>query len=116
MYVHECYTYQDTEVKIEGKRGAVHIALEGGRMRLSASFSYAQAKVLADSLQSLLQQLPLCLLLTAEADLTGDMVAVATLEEESETEEKTKSKGADALCQPMRLSAPMETKSLLKIV
>ena len=116
MYVHECYTYQDTEVMIEGKRGAVHIALEGGRMRLSASFSYAQAKVLADSLQSLLKQLPLRLLLTEEADLTGDMVAVATLEEESETEENTTGKGEDALCQPMRLSAPMETKSLLKIV
>ena len=85
-------------------------------MRLSASFSYAQAKVLADSLQSLLKQLPLRLLVTEEADLTGDMVAVATLEEESETEEKTTGKGEDALCQPMRLSAPMGTKSLLKIV
>ena len=116
MYVHECYTYQDTEVMIEGKRGAVHIALEGGRMRLSASFSYAQAKVLADSLQSLLKQLPLRLLLTEYADLTGDMVAVATLEEESETDETTKTKGADASCQPMRLSAQMGNKSLLKIV
>ena len=116
MYVHQCYIYQDTEVTLDGKRGAVHIALEGGRMRLSASFSYSQAKVLADSLQSLLKQLPLRLLLTEYADLTGDMVAVATLEEESETEEKTKTKGADASCQPMRLSAPMGTKSLLKIV
>ena len=116
MYVHQCYIYQDTEVTLDGKRGAVHISLESGRMRMSASFSYAQAKVLADSLQSLLKQLPLRLLLTTEADLTGDMVAVATLEEESETEEKTMSKGADALCQPMRLSAPMGTKSLLKIV
>ena len=116
MYVHQCYIYQDTEVTLDGKRGAVHISLESGRMRMSASFSYAQAKVLADSLQSLLKQLPLRLLLTAEADLTGDMVAVATLEEESETEETTTEKGEDALCQPMRLSAPMETKSLLKIV
>ena len=116
MYVHECYTYQDTEVMMEGKRGAVHIALEGGRMRLSASFSYAQAKVLADSLQSLLKQMPLHLLLTEYADLTGDMEAVVTLDEESETEEKTTIKGENALCQPMRLSAPMGTKSLLKIV
>ena len=116
MYVHQCYIYQDTEVTLAGKRGAVHIALESGRMRLSASFSYSQAKVLADSLQSLLKQLTLRLLVTEEADLTGDMVAVATLEEESETEEKTKSKGAEALCQPVRLSAPMGTKSLLKIV
>ena len=116
MYVHQCYIYQDTEVNLDGKRGAVHIALESGRMRLSASFSYSQAKVLADSLQSLLKQLTLRLLVTEEADLTGDMVAVATLEEESETEEKTKSKGADASCQPMRLSAPMGIESLLKIV
>ena len=116
MYVHQCYIYQDTEVNLDGKRGAVHIALESGRMRLSASFSYSQAKVLADSLQSLLKQLPLRLLLTEYADLTGDMVALATLEEESETEEKTKMKGADASCQPMPLSAPMGTKSLLKIV
>ncbi|MEA4836043.1 MAG: hypothetical protein VB133_13040 [Anaeromusa sp.] len=116
MYVHQCYIYQDTEVTLDGKRGAVHIALEGGRMRLSASFSYSQAKVLADSLQSLLKQLPLRLLLTEEADLTGDMVAVATLEEESKTEENSKEKGEDASCQPMRLSAPMGTKSLLKIV
>lgn len=115
MYVHQCYIYQDAEVTLDGKRGAVHIALEGGRMRLSASFSYSQAKVLADSLQSLLKQLPLRLLLTAEADLTGDMVAVATLEE-CETEEITTEKGEDALCQPMCLSAPMGTKSLLKIV
>ena len=116
MYVHQCYIYQDAEATLDGKRGAVHIALESGRMRLSASFSYAQAKVLADSLQSLLKQLPLRLLLAVEADLTGDMVAVSTLEEESETEEKTTGKGEDALCQPMRLSAPMGTKSLLKIV
>ena len=75
-----------------------------------------QAKVLADSLQSLLKQLPLRLLLTEEADLTGDMVAVATLEEESETEETTTEKGEDVLCQPMRLSAPMEAKCRLKIV
>ena len=85
-------------------------------MRLSASFSYAQAKVLADSLQSLLKQLPLRLLVTEEADLTGDMVAVAALEEERETEEKTTIKGENALCQPMRLSAQMGNKSLLKIV
>ena len=116
MYVHQCFIYQDVEGGLEGKDGAVYLALQGERMRLSASFSYSQAKVLADSLQSLLKQLPLHLLFTEEADLTGDMVAVATLEEESETEEKTKSKGADALCQPMRLSAPMGTKSLLKIV
>ena len=116
MYVHQCYIYQDTEVNLDGKRGAVHIALESGRMRLSASFSYSQAKVLADSLQSLLKQLPLRLLFTEDADLTGDMVAVATLEEECEIEETTTGKGEDALCQPMRLSAPMETKSLLKIV
>ena len=96
MYVHQCYIYQDTEVTLDGKRGAVHISLESGRMRMSASFSYAQAKVLADSLQSLLKQLPLRLMLTAEADLTGDMVAVATLEEESETEEKTTIKGENA--------------------
>ena len=116
MYVHQCYIYQDIEVTLDGKRGAVHIALESGRMRLSASFSYAQAKVLADSLQSLLKQLPVRLVLTEEADLTGDMVAVATLEEESETEENSKEKGEDALCQPMTLSAPMEKPSLLKIV
>ena len=116
MYVHQCYIYQDTEVTLDGKRGAVHIALESGRMRLSASFSYAQAKVLADSLQSLLKQLPLRLLLTEETDLTGDMVAVATLEEENESEINSEEKGEDALCQPMRLSAPMGTKSLLKIV
>jgi len=73
-------------------------------MRLSASFSYSQAKVLADSLQSLLKQLPLRLLLTEEADLTGDMVAVAVLEEESITDEK----GGDKLCQPTPLSALME--------
>ena len=85
-------------------------------MRLSASFNYSQAKVLADSLQTLLKQLPLHLVLTKEMDLTGDLVAVATLEEESKTEEKTTGKGADASCQPMRLSAPMGTKSLLKIV
>ena len=115
MYVHQCYIYQDTEVNLDGKRGAVHIALESGRMRLSASFSYSQAKVLADSLQSLLKQLPLRLLLTEYADLTGDMVAVATLEE-CETEETTTKKGEDALCQPVRLSAPMGTTSLLKIV
>ena len=108
MYVHQCYIYQDTEVTLDGKRGAVHISLESGRMRMSASFSYSQAKVLADSLHSLLKQLPLRLLLTAEADLTGDMVAVATLEEESKTEEKTTGKGADASCQPMALSAQME--------
>ena len=116
MYVHQCFIYQDAEVILDAKRGAVHIALEGGRMRLSASFSYSQAKVLADSLQSLLKQLPLHLLFTEEADLTGDMVAVATLEEENESEKNSEEKGEDALCQPMRLSAPMETKSLLKIV
>ena len=77
-------------------------------MRLSASFSYSQAKVLADSLQALLKQLPLRLLLTGESDLTGDLVAVATLEEESETEETTTEKGGDVLCQPMPLSAQME--------
>jgi hypothetical protein len=101
---------------LDGKRGAVHISLESGRMRLSASFSYAQAKVLADSLQSLLKQLPLRLLLTEEADFTGDMVAVATVEEESEAVETTTEKGGDMLCQPMYLSVPMEAKSLLKIV
>ena len=116
MYVHQCYINQDTEVTLDGKRGAVHIALESGRMRLSASFSYSQAKVLADSLQSLLKQLPLRLLLTEYADLTGDMVAVATLEEESETDETTTEKGGDVLCQPMPLSAPMEAKCRLKIV
>ena len=84
-------------------------------MRLSASFNYSQAKVLADSLQALLKQLPLCLLLTGETDLTGDLVAVATLEE-NETEETTTEKGGDVLCQPMPLSAPMEAKSRLKIV
>ena len=108
MYVHQCYIYQDTEVTLDGKRGAVHIALEGGRMRLSASFSYSQAKVLADSLQSLLKQLPLQLLLTGEHDLTGDMVVIAKVEEKSETEENSKEKGEDALCQPMTLSAQME--------
>ena len=116
MYVHECYTYQDTEVKIEGKRGAVHIALDGGRMRLSASFSYAQAKVLADSLQTILKQLPLHLVLTEEMDLTGDLVAVANLEEESDTDETNTEKGGDILCRPMPLSAPMEAESRLKIV
>ena len=116
MYVHQCFIYQDAEVILDAKRGAVHIALEGGRMRLSASFSYSQAKVLADSLQSLLKQLPLRLLLTEYADLTGDMVAAAMLEEDSELEETTTEKGEDASCQPMRLSAPMGTKSLLKIV
>ena len=116
MYVHQCFIYQDVEANLDGKRGAVHISLAGGRMRLSASFNYSQAKVLADSLQSLLKQLPLRLLVTEDADLTGDMVAVATLEEESEIEETTTGKGEDASCQPMRLSAPMETKSLLKIV
>ena len=104
MYVHQCFIYQDAEVALEGKRGAVHIVLEGGRMRLSASFSYSQAKVLADSLQSFLKQLPLSLLLTEEADLTGDMVAVAVLEEERVTDEK----GGDKLCQPILLSAQME--------
>ena len=108
MYVHQCYIYQDTEVTLDGKRGAVHISLAGGRMRLSASFNYSQAKVLADSLQALLKQLPLCLVLTKEMDLTGDLVAVATLEEESETEETNTEKGGDVLCQPMPLSAQME--------
>ena len=93
MYVHQCFIYQDVEAVLEGKRGAVHIALEAGRMRMSASFSYSQAKVLADSLQSLLKQLPLRLLLTEETDLTGDMVAIAKVEEESVTEEKTTKKG-----------------------
>ena len=108
MYVHQCFIYQDVEANLDGKRGAVHISLAGGRMRLSASFSYSQAKVLADSLQALLKQLPLRLLLTGESDLTGDLVAVATLEEESETEETTTEKGGDVLCQPMPLSAQME--------
>ena len=115
MYVHECYTYQDTEVMIEGKRGAVHIALEGGRMRLSASFSYAQAKVLADSLQSLLKQMPLHLLLTEYADLTGDMEAVVTLDEESTIKETTTEKGEDALCQQQTLSVQTESNPLFKI-
>ena len=115
MYVHECYTYQDTEVMIEGKRGAVHIALEGGRMRLSASFSYAQAKVLADSLQSLLKQLPLHLLLTEYADLTGDMEAVVTLDEECTIKETTTEKGEDALCQQQTLSVQTESNPLFKI-
>ena len=115
MYVHECYTYQDTEVMIEGKRGAVHIALEGGRMRLSASFSYAQAKVLADSLQSLLKQMPLHLLLTEYADLTGDMEAVVTLDEECTIKETTTEKGEDALCQQQTLSVQTESNSLFKI-
>ena len=77
-------------------------------MRLSASFSYSQAKVLADSLQSLLKQLPLRLLLTEEADFTGDMVAIAAVEEESETDETTTEKGEDASCRLMLLSAQME--------
>ncbi|MEA4834936.1 MAG: hypothetical protein VB133_07375 [Anaeromusa sp.] len=115
MYVHECYTYQDTEVMIEGKRGAVHIALEGGRMRLSASFSYAQAKVLADSLQSLLKQMPLHLLLTEYADLTGDMEAVVTLDEECTIKETTTEKGEDALCQQQTLSVQTESNPLFKI-
>ena len=115
MYVHQCYIYQDTEVTLDGKRGAVHIALEGGRMRLSASFSYAQAKVLADSLQSLLKQLPLRLLVTEEADLTGDMVAVATLEEENESEKNSEEKGEDALCQQQTLSVQTESNPLFKI-
>ena len=115
MYVHECYTYQDTEVMIEGTRGAVHIALEGGRMRLSASFSYAQAKVLADSLQSLLKQMPLHLLLTEYADLTGDMEAVVTLDEECTIKETTTEKGEDALCQQQTLSVQTESNPLFKI-
>ena len=115
MYVHECYTYQDTEVKLEGKRGAVHIALESGRMRLSASFSYAQAKVLADSLQSLLKQMPLHLLLTEYADLTGDMEAVVTLDEECTIKETTTEKGEDALCQQQTLSVQTESNPLFKI-
>ena len=115
MYVHECYTYQDTEVMIEGKRGAVHIALEGGRMRLSASFSYAQAKVLADSLKSLLKQMPLHLLLTEYADLTGDMEAVVTLDEECTIKETTTEKGEDALCQQQTLSVQTESNPLFKI-
>ena len=116
MYVHQCFIYQDVEANVDGKRGAVHISLAGERMRLSASFSYAQAKVLADSLQTILKQLPLHLVLTEEMDLTGDLVAVATLEEESETDKTTSEKGGDFLCQPMPLSAPMEAKSRLKIV
>ena len=116
MYVHQCFIYQDVEAVLDGKRGAVHISLAGGRMRLSASFSYSQAKVLVDSLQALLKQLPLQLVLTKETDLTGDLVAVATLEEECETEENTTEKGGDMLCQPMPLSAPMEATSRLKIV
>ena len=115
MYVHECYTYQDTEVMIEGKRGAVHIALEGGRMRMSASFSYAQAKVLADSLQSLLKQMPLHLLLTEYADLTGDMEAVVTLDEECTIKETTTEKGEDALCQQQTLSVQTESNPIFKI-
>ena len=115
MYVHECYTYQDTEVMIEGKRGAVHIALEGGRMRLSASFSYAQAKVLADSLQSLLKQMPLHLLLTEYADLTGDMEAVVTLDEDCTIKETTTEKGEDALCRQQTLSVQTESNPLFKI-
>ena len=116
MYVHQCFIYQDVEANLDGKRGAVHISLAGGRMRLSASFNYSQAKVLADSLQALLKQLPLHLVLTKEMDLTGDLVAVATLEEESETDKTTSEKGGDVLCQPMPLSVPMEAKSRLKIV
>lgn len=108
MYVHQCFIYQDVEANLDGKRGAVNISLAGGRMRLSASFSYSQAKVLADSLQALLKQLPLHLVLTEEIDLTGDLVAVATVEEESEKEETTTEKGGDVLCQPMPLSAQME--------
>ena len=115
MYVHQCFIYQDVEANLDGKRGAVHISLAGGRMRLSASFNYSQAKVLADSLQALLKQLPLHLVITKETDLTGDMVAVATLEE-SETEETTTEKGGDVLCRPMPLSVPMEVKSRLQIV
>lgn len=108
MYVHQCFIYQDVEANLDGKRGAVHISLAGGRMRLSASFSYSQAKVLSDSLEALLKQLPLHLVLTKETDLTGDLVAVATLEEESDTDETTTEKGGDVLCQPMPLSAQME--------
>ena len=115
MYVHQCYIYQDTEVTLAGKRGAVHIALESGRMRLSASFSYAQAKVLADSLQSLLKQMPLHLLLTEYADLTGDMEAVVTLDEECTIKETTTEKGEDALCQQQTLSAQTESNPLFKI-
>ena len=115
MYVNECYTYQDTKVTMEGKRGAVHIALEGGRMRLSASFSYAQAKVLADSLQSLLKQMPLHLLLTEYTDLTGDMEAVVTLDEECTIKETTTEKGEDALCQQQTLSVQTESNPLFKI-
>jgi hypothetical protein len=43
-------------------------------------------------------------LLTEEADLAGDMVAVAVVDEESVTDEK----GGDKLCQPTPLFAPME--------
>ena len=116
MYVHQCFIYQDVEANLDGKRGAIHISLAGGRMRLSASFNYSQAKVLADSLQALLKQLPLHLVLTKEMDLTGDLVAVATLEEESETDETTTEKGGDILCRPMPLSAQMAAKSRLQIV
>ncbi|MEA4833821.1 MAG: hypothetical protein VB133_01595 [Anaeromusa sp.] len=80
MYVHQCFIYQDVEGGLEGKDGAVYLALQGERMRLSASFSYSQAKVLADSLQSLLKQLPLNRLLTDEDGLTGDMTVVAKIE------------------------------------
>ena len=80
MYVHQCFIYQDVEGGLEGKDGAVYLALQGERMRLSASFSYSQAKVLEDSLQSLLKQLPLNRLLTDEDGLTGDMTVVAKIE------------------------------------
>ena len=115
MYVHQCYIYQDTEVTLDGKRGAVHISMESGRMRMSASFNYAQAKVLADSLQSLLKQMPLHLLLTEYADLTGDMEAVVTLDEECTIKETTTEKGEDALCQQQTLSVQTESNSLFKI-
>ena len=115
MYVHQCYIYQDTEVTLDGKRGAVHISMESGRMRMSASFNYAQAKVLADSLQSLLKQMPLHLLLTEYADLTGDMEAVVTLDEECTIKETTTEKGEDALCQQQTLSVQTESNPLFKI-
>ena len=115
MYIHQCYIYQDTEVTLDGKRGAVHISMESGRMRMSASFNYAQAKVLADSLQSLLKQMPLHLLLTEYADLTGDMEAVVTLDEECTIKETTTEKGEDALCQQQTLSVQTESNSLFKI-
>lgn len=54
-------------------------------------------------------------MLTEYADLTGDMEAVVTLDEECTIKETTTEKGEDALCQQQTLSVQTESNPLFKI-